>query len=144
MMTYITSESFWECARNLDDKRLSKQRYDCLRIMQIIADPEHKSANHPVVLLWKDDPSGLLNYSRSICDEYRTRQYHLNQPEIETVFDQILKVWENVKQPYGSEPCWRNCSALIDSHRAALLHKNPGWYSRWMWKVTPRVKYFWP
>lgn len=49
MQTFLPFPSFIESARVLDNKRLCKQRVECLQILKALHDPSYGWQNHPAV-----------------------------------------------------------------------------------------------
>ena len=135
MQTFLPHADFRRCANVLDTKRLGKQRVEALQILNAIA-LRNKGlkggwVNHPVVIMWQDYIFALRFYMNCMIEEWISRGYK----------NTILLA--NVGRGYIL-PDWCGDNRLHSSHRAALLIKNPSWYSQFGWTEQPKTEYFWP
>ena len=97
MQTFITSFFFSDTARDLDMRRLGKQRieardilYLCLRHQGYDLRKDFNKSNeqseylwkryrnHPAVKMWINHESWLVKYIRNICIEWKNRGYEDN------------------------------------------------------------------
>lgn len=115
MQTFLPYPLYSLSARCLDDKRLGKQRVECLQLLNVLEigpyqkfnelDPVDKTwipfsgsfkkgvlgvrktpwYNHPAAQMWKGFEKSLAIYGLFICDEWRERGYH------DTCFNKIQK-----------------------------------------------------
>jgi len=159
MHTWLPSSNYDSIPNFLDDVRLRKQRFDCLRIFRALSDPSYGFQTHPVVRMWRGYEKNLFNYSCEICNGYlqrinsKTSDECLNeieQIEIDGLtFGKAEKDWYSLvnsewNKKHGSRPPWYSCEHIFSSHRAALLAKNPKWYTQFNWTEEPKIRYFWP
>lgn len=56
MQTFLPYPSFRESAKCLDNKRLGKQRVECIQIIKAINNPKYGWQNHPAVKMWRGTP----------------------------------------------------------------------------------------
>ncbi len=138
MQTFLPFSNFSECARVIDNKRLWKQILEANQLYQIIKNKRAGYRNHPATLMWKDYAPVLKYYRNVFVNEWLKRRL-TEPPGIEPLDYGTFcndKVCEN--------PFWFNDERLYSSHRAALLHKNFNYYSKFGWKEKPELKYYWP
>ncbi|MBU2297170.1 MAG: MSMEG_6728 family protein [Gammaproteobacteria bacterium] len=145
MQTFLPDKHYYIVASMLDDKRLGKQRIEAWQILQAIDNPSYGWQFHPAVNMWRPYREALICYGAAICAEWLSRGFK------DTMFDRFFNLYtfQEVK-----EPAWlrhpKISKKLIDSHRSALLAKNPEWYSQFGWDVEPMdlsekpLPYFWP
>lgn len=143
MQTFLPYADFSRCAGCLHWQHLGKQRSEVLTILRTLHGESKSGAwrNHPAVLMWQDYVEALVDYGCLICDEWVSRGYRdETKPKIQ-------------KYTWGDDtvmPPWLGDIRLHSSHRAALLYKNPAWYSQFGWAEKPdypeegRLHYYWP
>jgi len=142
MQTFITDFSFFDTARTLDNKRLGKQRVEAMQILKILTGETKPGKNgkvawenHPAVKMWRGYERELALYGAAICCTWIDRGFK------DTLFDTFVLLLTKLKPV--RRPDWIN-EEFINSHRAALLAKNPEWYSQFNWDVEPKIEYIWP
>lgn len=118
MQTFLPYPDFKQSAACLDNKRLGKQRVECLQILKALACGQYQCVrcksgrtsdaipcntcgrymfrktpwyNHPAVQMWKDKKHALALYACHICFEWRKRGY------IDNVVQQVCSImgWTN-------------------------------------------------
>lgn len=136
MQTFLTSPSFMESARVLDNKRLGKQRVEAKQIYLSITVPTYGWKNHPAVKMWKESPGALAIYASFICKEWINRGFK----------DSLLPYFENIinTRALGTAPWWLGNKELHASHRSNLLRKAPEWYNKFGWEESDTLPYYWP
>jgi len=134
MQTFLPCPNFADSAKILDNKRLGKQRAECLQILKALHNPNYGWQNHPAVKMWRKSESWLACYGLCICDEWRNRGFDDSCYEKIRVFSRDLE----------NKPEWLGNEKFHSSHRAALLMKNPEWYSQFGWTERPEIRYVWP
>jgi Pyrimidine dimer DNA glycosylase len=160
MQTFLPFADFAKSASVLDNKRLGKQRVECLQILQTLAKGEYvvdvtshavkaeiavtgvwprKTAwyNHPAVRMWRGYNDRLAEYSLIICDEWLKRGF---KDTCRAKIGQLL-----LASPYtlGMIPNWLGNSDFHASHRSNLLRKDPIYYSKFGWTEPPTLSYVW-
>jgi len=137
MQTFLPYRDFVDSASVLDDKRLGKQRVECLQILRALHDPGYGWQNHPAVLMWKGYESMLLRYAFAICVEWR---HHRGFND--TCWAKCVE-FDNPLRPLFIPP-WLGDEDFHASHRANLLRKDPGHYLQFGWTEDPTMPYYWP
>lgn len=162
MQTFLPYPDFNASARVLDDKRLGKQRVECLQILQTLAKGPYQSRetiirawkscskdefdslpkintrrtpwyNHPAVRMWKGYEAALNEYARVICVEWRRRGYK------DTVLEKLAP--DAIVFFY---PPWLGDAKFHAAHRSNLLRKNAKHYSQFGWTEPHDLPYIWP
>jgi hypothetical protein len=136
MITFHPSISFQQSAEWLDNKRLGKQRVECLQILRALTDPNYGWQHHPTVKMWKGYEKALILYGLEICDEWKSRGYKDSCLEKIVVFGQRYSIPELFTAKY---PSWLT-EEFASSHRAILLAKDYEWYSKLGWQEQPAEK----
>ena len=144
MQTFLAFESFAMSAACLDAKRLGKQRVEAWQILQALRDPSYGWQSHPAVKMWRGYERALASYGLAICDEWLSRGYK------DTMRAKFLDCLPP-SAPTPAMPSWLGSPTFHASHRAALLYKDPKYYSRFGWTELPAVPdakgslpYVWP
>lgn len=130
MQTFLPYADFSKVAEVLDDKRLGNQAYNECRVLINGGWP-----NHPASKMWQGYDSALARYAIALLTELirRTGQYYNDHIAYFNAFIDDDRM-----------PPWLGDERVHSSHRAALLHKDPAWYSQFDWKEEPSLDYFWP
>lgn len=145
MQTFLPYVEFAECARVLDDKRLGKQRVECLQILHCLIGRTTSWQNHPAVKMWRGYERSLCLYGHMICEEWIYSRHNRDTcqsqiAQIDLYCEVQLNQQEVVMPPWLADPDQR----LIDSHRSNLLRKDPVHYGKFGWDVPLDLPYFWP
>lgn len=131
MQTFLPYPDFRASAEALDPRRLGKQRVEALQILNALDRTAGGWVNHPAVRMWRGHRPALGLYMNAMIEEWRRRGFR-NAMTLAPV--------EGVPEM----PPWLGREDLHASHRAALLHKEPGWYGRFGWAEAPAYAYVWP
>lgn len=142
--TFVTSNSVSECASNLDNKRLGKQRVEAKQIIDCIESKLTKGfGNHPATLMWKDHIIGLKYYCNAMIKEWKSRKNSKGEP-----FKNTMEIYElDIKDEKEIMPWWFYCKQLQLTHKCSLLRKNPVYYK---FELTEKEQefmytgYMWP
>lgn len=115
MQSFITSSCLLTCSKNLDNKRLGKQRLEGVQMLNAMNNPHNRGwKNHPCTEMWRPYQESLKFYINCIIEEW------------------IFRGFKNTMQffPQYSEqmPDWFHWQSLQRSHKASLLRKNPHFY----------------
>lgn len=132
MQTFLPYPSFTASAKALDNRRLGKQRVECLQILKALTDPDYGWKNHPAVKMWKGCEGSLVLYAQIVCMEWRRRGYK----------DTCLGKVSQFVRPHGSLD-WIT-PALCRSHQSNLLRKDPAYYGPLFPDVPDDLPYVWP
>ena len=136
MQTFLPHKSFRQSAHALDNKRLGKQRVECLQILKALTDPKYGWQNHPAVKMWRGHVASLVVYGLAICDEWKRRGFN------DTCAEKIA-----AHMPEGEAllpPKWLGNADFHASHRSNLLRKEPEHYRKFNWIDGPDLPYVWP
>lgn len=134
MQTFVPLESFKDCAKVLDYRRLGKQRVECFQLLNALTGNSKGWRNHPAALMWKGHEGSLAEYGIVICEEWIRRGYK------DTCLE---KMYQFVNIGSCDLPGWWG-GKIHGSHRAALLAKNTEYYSKFGWKEQAVIDYVWP
>lgn len=138
MQTFLPYKDFAESAKCLDNKRLGKQRVECLQILNCLLVKETRWKNHPAIKMWRGYEYWLCRYGLTICNEWQKRGYK------DTCYGKIETIEFNYLQCHKSDfPKWIT-DEFCQSHRSNLLRKNLEYYSKFGWNVPNDLPYIWP
>lgn len=141
MQTFLPYAKFAQSAEVLDRARLGKQRIEAKQIVQTLERVTTGATkgvgwrNHPAVKMWAGHEGSLCRYAIAICLEWRQRGYRDSQ--LPWFRERLVRYSTRV-------PKWLGDPRVHASHRANLIRKAPGHYSRFGWVESPRAGYFWP
>jgi len=139
MQTFVPEPSFADSVRVLDRQRLGKQRVETLQIMKALAGLSKGWTNHPATRMWRGYEPALLVYQNYTCNEWTRRGYK------DTCWDKTLDVFhEHFNMDNAQQPHWWGDNRVHDSHKSALVFKNPMWYNRFYPNVIGEYNYYWP
>lgn len=137
MQTFLPDGAFSQCARVLDNRRLGKQRVECLQILKALRGETKGWRNHPATLMWHGHESCLGVYLNCMIEEWERRGFRNSIPRC--------------KQPeLGPDyfPEWmldfERFDRVLNSHRSNLLRKDYAYYSQFGWIVEADLPYYWP
>lgn len=164
MQTFLPLPDFQESARVLDRVRLGRQRVEGLQILKALRQGEFCLYDrvarkylygeslenvgsgkvvrvtpwfrHATTRMWYGHELALLLYTTAVCNEWIGRGYK------DTCLGKTLEYTKHFNNT--SMPDWFGDPRVHSSHRAALLAKNPKWYSQYGWAESPEINYFWP
>ena len=138
MQTFITDVDMASSARNLDDRRLGKQRVEAIQILRTLLGMSSQGwRNHPIVKMWRGHETYLLKvYLKAILDEWVARGFR-NDKCAAHYDDLVARVpGEPIAPPWIDE-------ALIRSHRSNLVRKDPAFYGPRFPGVPGNLPYDW-
>lgn len=136
MQTFLPfADPVWS-ARVLDWKRLGKQRVEAYQILRALTGKTKSRGwqHHPAVIMWRGHEDALGIYMNAMIIEWQVRGYH-----------NTMEFWSPGSLPIRW-PGWWGATKFHASHRAALLRKDPRWYSANLalgWDQEP-AEYCWP
>lgn len=73
MQTFLPYMSFHQSAECLDNKRLGKQRVECLQLLNALTGKSVGWVRHPACQMWYGYTKALALYGLAICDEWNAR-----------------------------------------------------------------------
>ena len=137
MNTFLPLPDFQVSAKVLDDKRLGKQRVECLQLVNTLLGKSDGWKNHPCTLMWQGRVNSLIEYGLAICNEWIKRGYR------DSVWDQLYCGFVFDESDY-KRPYWFGSYKFHLSHQANLLRKDKDYYGKFWPNVDPSIPYFWP
>lgn len=148
MQTFLPYADFAQAASVLDDKRLGKQRVECIQVVRGLTVPDYGWRHHPAVKMWRGSLEALGRYSLTCCEVWVGRGYadtcaatiaaELAGAGIDTVRTQ-----EQLAAA-GELPTWLGDEDFHVSHRSALVRKDPEHYGEAFVGVPTDLPYVWP
>lgn len=169
MQTFLPYTDFRMSAHVLDQKRLGKQRVECLQILRTLkCGPIQRSFtpsllggfkynpqegcytrrtpwyNHPAVQQWKGYERALMKYTYVVCEEWINRGFNDTVLEKASMLHFNKRVCIPSDFMYAQMPPWLGMKVYHASHRSNLLRKMPEWYSRFEWTEPSTLPYVWP
>ncbi len=143
MQTFLPYPDFVESARVLDNRRLNKQIVEVLQIHNALENGGGWR-NHPAVKMWIGYEEFLLTYGSVCYDEWarRLRSGIRGGKSFHKSGDQIRR--RIVESDRTDRPWWFGDARFHSAHRAALLFKDPIFYSKYGWAEIPGLNYYWP
>jgi hypothetical protein len=138
MQTFLPLPDYVQSAQMLDNKRLGKQRVECLQILKALHDPSYGWQSHPAVKMWEGHVQSLVEYSLKVCLEWRARGFN------DTCLDKIAEFIDpNTYWPPNPKPPWLN-EEFCRSHQSKLKSKLPEHYDKLFPAVPNDLPYVWP
>lgn len=131
MQTFLPYPDFRMSAICLDQKRLGKQRVECIQILNAMDGGGWK--NHPATVMWRGFVPALAAYGMAICKEWMERGYK----------DTCRWKLESHCIPEYLLPPWIG-GPIHASHRSNLLRKMPEYYGHFGWTESNDLEYVWP
>ncbi|HEU4512712.1 MAG TPA: MSMEG_6728 family protein [Nocardioidaceae bacterium] len=148
MQTFLPYPDFERSARALDQRRLGKQRVECIQVVRGLTREGYGWRNHPAVLMWKGYEEALGRYALTCCEVWvelgfadtcaATIGQDLAQVGITTVRSQ------HELDAAGALPPWLGDPAFHRSHQSSLLRKDPELYGPLFPGVPDDLDYVWP
>ena len=148
MQTFTPYADFEKSLRTLDTKRLGKQRVEVIQIVRALTVPGYAWASHPAVLMWQGYEEALGRYGLTACAVWT--ELGFGDSCAETITADLFASGVTTIREYaelaagGGLPSWLFDPALQQSHRSALLRKDPDHYAP-LFRGTPDdLDYVWP
>ena len=167
MNTFLPYQDFAKSASVLDNKRLGKQRVECLQILKTLVKHQYRCAkcktdvidisygcpncdsitfkltpwyNHPAVKMWRGYEWELHDYTCCICNEWT-----INRGFKDTCRDKLSMVMGSFSfTMYTKIIPWLTPSFCL-SHQSNLIRKNPSYYIPIFGSDIPNnLPYIWP
>jgi hypothetical protein len=141
------NQGFPGCAHVLDNKRLGKQRVECLQILNALAGKSKGWRNHPAVLMWHGHEECLKVYMDCMVQEWERRGFKNTIPKWGLTSHANSVIGRKLDE--GTYfPDWFKDDALLAkvaaSHRSNLLRKDSAWYGQYGWQEPNDLPYVWP
>ena len=133
MQTFLPYPDFERSLKTLDSRRLGKQRVEAFQILNLLLKRTSKNGwkNHPAVKMWKGHTNALKIYFNKSIEIWISRGYKNNMNK-EVLRGKVVP------------PKWIGNKKFHSAHRSNLLRKNKEYYSKFKWKESTDIPYFWP
>lgn len=142
MQTFVPyGPAFIANASCLDNKRLGKQRVECLQIVNCLTDPNPKGwRNHPAVKMWEGHIPALIRYGLSMCSVWVSKGFK------DTCATKMIEraVEHGILISDPSIPDWLDDIDVMYSHRSNLIRKLPDHYGPMWPNIKDDLPYKWP
>lgn len=164
MQTFLPYPDFQQSAKCLDNRRLGKQRVECLQILNTLAKGKYICSkcrqpiidngmccrnsraiitpwyNHPAVKMWKGYEWRLFDYGATVCNTWINRGFKDN------IKNKLYIIINNFQyQSICFEPPWLGNSDFHLSHQSNLIRKFPEHYRPIFGPDVPdNLPYVWP
>lgn len=139
MMLWLPHENFRDCARAMDSRTLTIQRFDAWRLLNMLTKgvPVGMKRN-PTIRMWQEYPTWVAGYGMAICLEWELRSE--KSSEITKLFEEYLDV-ADLTDTY---PRWLGDSLLHSSHRSNMIKLDPDHYMKLWPGVIEGMPLAWP
>jgi Pyrimidine dimer DNA glycosylase len=147
-------------AEVLDDRRLGKQRVECLQILSVLTGLRAPWApgattgpveryvpkgwtNHPAVRMWRGHVDALVAYTLEVCAEWERRGHRDTvAPKVRAIAARHAA--DSPSAGSTGHPEWWGRAELHESHRSNLLRKDEEHYRRYFPQTPADLPYHWP
>ncbi|MEV3967141.1 MSMEG_6728 family protein [Streptomyces sp. NPDC050698] len=149
MQTFLPYPDFRATALALDRRRLGKQRVEALQVLRGLVVPGYGWRRHPAVKMWLGYEEALVRYGLEICRVWR-EQGHQDTCAATLVADLAATrphapIRDQERLAAGGElPPWLGDDSFHESHRSALVRKDPDTYADLFPDVPDDLPYVWP
>lgn len=133
MQTFLPFADYTDSARALDNRRLGKQRVECLQILKALSDPNYGWQNHPAVKMWQGNFAALIGYGLAVCREWKARGFK----------DTCIEKIGAFGAANYSAPGWATREFCL-SHQSNLIRKDPAFYGPKFPDAPADLPYVWP
>lgn len=161
MQTFLPHPDFRWSARDLDDKRLGKQRVETFQILRSLYGVIDGWKNHPATRMWRGYSDALVVYGRVVCRVWVSRGFsdtceqsirafasNLGQSDV-AVDDHFLNMANPTRIIMAERgitmPPFLLGKSSVDfhnSHKGTLYEKDPEFYPK-AWSIYAR-EILWP
>lgn len=148
MQTFLPFPDFEASARDLDPKRLGKQRVEVIQVVRALTVPGYGWANHPATLMWRGFEEALGRYGLTCCEVWLDLGFGDTcattiTADLRTAGVPVVRSQAELADA-GALPPWLGDVDLHQSHRSALVRKDPGFYRPLFSDVPDDLPYVWP
>jgi len=129
-------------AKNLDNRRLGKQRIEGLQIASCLLEKETRWKNHPAVKMWGGYEGFLINYYlEEIFKEWELKGFKNDKCEL--WYEKLKFISNNQIVILILKPAWLT-SEFIEAHRSNLIRKDYDFYKSLFPNTIEGLSYIWP
>ncbi|MFJ7337976.1 MSMEG_6728 family protein [Streptomyces sp. NPDC101116] len=149
MQTFLPYPDFRATALALDRRRLGKQRVEALQVLRGLVVPGYGWRHHPAVRMWLGYEEALVRYGLEVCRVWR-EQGHQDTCAATLVADlAATRPHAPIRDQHrlaadGELPPWLGDGPFHESHRSALVRKDPTTYAALFPGVRDDLPYVWP
>ena len=149
MQTFLPYPDFARSAAVLDIRRLGKQRVEAIQVLRGLTVPGYGWRHPPAVRMWTGSEEALVRYGLEVCREWSaagrrdTCAATLVADFTASVHAGRVRTQQELARA-GDLPPWLGVEAFHRSHRAALVRKDPGYYSARFPGAPDALPYVWP
>ncbi|KPC84709.1 MULTISPECIES: MSMEG_6728 family protein [Streptomyces] len=149
MQTFLPYAGFRRSALTLDPRRLGKQRVEAIQVLRGLTVPGYGWRHHPAVRMWTGYEEALVRYGLDMCEVW-TAGGRADTCAATLRADLAASLGRTVVRPAtelavaGELPPWLGDEALHESHRSALVRKDPEHYRPLFPQTPPDLPYVWP
>ena len=149
MQTFLPYADFERSARALDLKRLGKQRVEVIQIVRALTVPGYAWKSHPAVLMWQGYEEALGRYGLVMCDVWVEHGFGDTcaasiTEDLRTFGISPIRTEDELRAAGGMPPWDVDGDPVLESHRSALVRKDPELYGPMFPEADPAVAYVWP
>jgi Pyrimidine dimer DNA glycosylase len=148
VQTFLPYADFERSARALDQKRLGKQRVECIQIVRGLTRPDYAWRHHPAVKMWRGHLEALARYSFTVCEVWRELGHADTCQDTISADLASAGVTRVRSQPELAEagllPPWLGDEDFHRPHRSSLVRKDPGHYRPQFPGVPDDLSYVYP
>lgn len=137
MQTFLPYQNYSRCAEVLDNKRLGKQRVECLQILNALLDASKGWKQHPAVKMWQGHERELIDYGVVMCQAWLGRGFD------DTCQGKIMSFLPETTEDSHRFPSWLDASLCL-THQSNLVRKDPAFYGPLFPGVPNNLPYLWP
>jgi hypothetical protein len=149
VQTFLPYADFARSAEALDDKRLGKQRVEVIQIVRALTVPGYAWKTHPAVLMWQGHEEALGRYGLAMCEAWVGRGFGDTcagtiTEDLATFGIAPIRSEEALREADAMPPWDVDGDPVLESHRSALVRKDPELYGPLFPDADPAVPYVWP
>ncbi|HWU09138.1 MAG TPA: MSMEG_6728 family protein [Streptomyces sp.] len=149
MQTFLPYADFRRSALVLDQRRLGKQRVEAIQVLRGLTVPGYGWRHHPAVRMWTGYEEALVRYGLDMCAAWTaegradTCAATLRKDLTASLRRTAVRTDAELAAA-GELPPWLGDEAFHESHRSALVRKDPAYYRPLFPDVPPDLPYVWP
>ncbi|MFJ8856967.1 MSMEG_6728 family protein [Streptomyces sp. NPDC102451] len=149
MQTFLPYADFSRSALALDPRRLGKQRVETIQVLRGLTVPGYGWRHHPAVHMWAGYEEALVRYGLDMCAAW-TAEGRADTCAATLREDLAGALGRTTVRPAAELaaaaelPPWLGDEAFHESHRSALVRKDPAYYGPLFPGVPADLPYVWP
>ena len=148
MQTFVPYPDLRLSCQVLDDRRLGKQRVECLQVVRGLTVPGYGWRRHPAVTMWAGFLEALGRYSLTCCEVWVDLGFADTcaatiAADLATAGVHHIRTQAELAAA-GALPAWLGDEDFHRSHRSSLVRKDPDHYRSRFPDVPDDLPYVWP